>query len=564
MDDSRKDWVAAFQARHGRKPRVLHIGNIANNAYLNAKLLNQSGFDCDVLCYDYYHIMGCPEWEEADITGDIGDPFHPNWLELNINGYKRPEWFSQGPLRLSCHYLIAKRSGNARMAHQLWKILSEYNHLNEVEEDTSFISVKNFLTRIHRLTVALKGCLINVLHPIWNLLKRWEGGSGGCLIFWPRRACLLLMRILRVMLRFSVVLICNPGMGLEHCRDIFSGGYHSIGNKRIKQFHARFPDRVDSITATDLFPYMLYMPMWKRLFSYYDIVQGYATDGIWPLVAGKHPYTAFEHGTIRNIPFEATVQGRCCAMSYGLADAVFITNCDNILAAQKLELTNYRFIPHPVNESEAITQTETVEELRRFLEEKLNSNMIVFHPSRQHWDEKHHPDWEKGNDIFLKGFARFVKEVHPRAAAVLVDWGQKVEESRSLIQELGVADRVLWIPPQTNQRMLRYLKACDCLADQFYLGAFGSTVPKGLMCGKPVLVYLNEEVHRWAFPEMPPVLNTKMEADVFEALKKLFSDPEFRAETEKKSIKWYRKYHSNQVIAQVFHEVYEDLITKTY
>ena len=47
-------------------PRVLHIGNIANNAYLNARILNEAGIPSDVLVYDYYHVMACPEWEEYD------------------------------------------------------------------------------------------------------------------------------------------------------------------------------------------------------------------------------------------------------------------------------------------------------------------------------------------------------------------------------------------------------------------------------------------------------------------------------------------------------------------
>ena len=51
-------WVKQFNQKYGRSPRVLHIGNIANNAYNNAKLLNNAGLDCDVICYDYYHIMG--------------------------------------------------------------------------------------------------------------------------------------------------------------------------------------------------------------------------------------------------------------------------------------------------------------------------------------------------------------------------------------------------------------------------------------------------------------------------------------------------------------------------
>src|SRR5437868_6624289 len=60
------EWLQEYVARHGRRPRVLHIGNLANNAYYNAKLLNRAGFDCDVLCCDTYHIMSCPEWEDAD------------------------------------------------------------------------------------------------------------------------------------------------------------------------------------------------------------------------------------------------------------------------------------------------------------------------------------------------------------------------------------------------------------------------------------------------------------------------------------------------------------------
>jgi hypothetical protein len=50
---------------------VLHVGNVANNGYLNAKLLNDAGCDCDVLAYAHYHTMGCPEWEESDFEGVI-------------------------------------------------------------------------------------------------------------------------------------------------------------------------------------------------------------------------------------------------------------------------------------------------------------------------------------------------------------------------------------------------------------------------------------------------------------------------------------------------------------
>src|SRR6476646_2646104 len=75
------EWLEDFRKLHQRSPRILHIGNIANNGYNNAKLLNRAGFDCDTVCYDYYHIMGCPEWEDADYYGDVRDDFSPTWQE---------------------------------------------------------------------------------------------------------------------------------------------------------------------------------------------------------------------------------------------------------------------------------------------------------------------------------------------------------------------------------------------------------------------------------------------------------------------------------------------------
>ncbi len=120
-------WLQEFRARHGRAPRILHVGNIANNAYNNAKLLNEAGLDCNVLCYDYYHIMGCPEWEDADFEGAVGDHFHPQWGQVDLGGFQRPRWFVQGPLWACLRYLIAQREGHAFRADFFWQCLEQAN-----------------------------------------------------------------------------------------------------------------------------------------------------------------------------------------------------------------------------------------------------------------------------------------------------------------------------------------------------------------------------------------------------------------------------------------------------
>ncbi len=68
-----------------KKFRVLHIGNIANNAYLNAKFLREKGIQADVISRDFYHFMSTPEWWEIDDR-------------RNLKKFSRPSWYMDGPL----------------------------------------------------------------------------------------------------------------------------------------------------------------------------------------------------------------------------------------------------------------------------------------------------------------------------------------------------------------------------------------------------------------------------------------------------------------------------------
>jgi glycosyltransferase involved in cell wall biosynthesis len=91
-------WLEEFEQDHGRPLRVLHFGNIANNAYLNAKFLRTVGVDAHVLSSDYHHIMATPEWEEIEITQPYGDDNNPDFSVLDLKGYRRPEWFVSGTI----------------------------------------------------------------------------------------------------------------------------------------------------------------------------------------------------------------------------------------------------------------------------------------------------------------------------------------------------------------------------------------------------------------------------------------------------------------------------------
>ncbi|MDX4012954.1 glycosyltransferase, partial [Aliarcobacter skirrowii] len=308
-----------------------------------------------------------------------------------------------------------------------------------------------------------------------------------------------------------------------------------------------FPKRYDKLNFNYLYCYKEVIKKYKKLFEEYDVVIGYGLEGIYPLLAGKK-FIAFEHGTLRNFPFQNDDLGLRALLSYKYANGVIITNADNIQAAKKLGLKNYLFIPHPINESPLkLLSSMDYDNLY----EKYNTDFIAFHPSRQHWERDiRHPDWEKGNDIFIEGFAKFVKEVNPKAKSIFIEWGQKVCDSKELISHLGIEENIIWIKPLHNYAMIRVILSSDVVADQFYLGAFGSTTPKALMCGKPAMLYLDESLHEWCFDEMPPVLNTAKSEDVFSGLSKLYNDKNFAKKVSFESKNWYIKYHSNELIKE--------------
>ena len=439
--------------------RAIHLGNIANNGFLNAKLLRCRGWECEVVSHDYHHVMGCPEWEDADFDAEAVDQNRPDWSRVDLGEFRRPDWFLNGSFD-HCANELARRFG---------------------------ISAPAVAPRVRRV--------------IRRLGRRW---------FRPQ---------------------CPRP--LQSCTGYLSDEQDRVGGLVLsaKAFAAAL-QRADMCVA-------------------------YATSGWIPRFAGI-PYVAFEHGTIRGIPFEDSFAGRMCADVYRSADHVLISNCDNDVAAQKLGLQSWSFIPHPVNEIDPCARR--VEEIRSGMSERLRCDFLVLHPARQHWEpSSRNPSWEKGNDIFIRGFADFVRRTGARAGCVMVSWGQTLDASRSLLAELGVAERVAWIPIQPGLRLGEWMQAADVVADQFWLGAFGSLTPKAMRLARPVLLNLNEDRHHWCFPELPPVLNSRTPAEVSANLEWCWRDRAAMRQFGANSAAWYRRHHSNDVIARAFQQVHERL-----
>jgi hypothetical protein len=143
-----------------------------------------------------------------------------------------------------------------------------------------------------------------------------------------------------------------------------------------------------------------------------------------------------------------------------------------------------------------------------------------------------------------------------------VEWGESVGKSKELIKELEIEKNILWIAPVSAKDMAKYIQSVDLMADQFYLGAFGSTLPRALACGTPSMIFLDEQLLSWCFSEMPPVINVCNQSEVYEGLDKVYKNKDWVESNYKRSKEWFLKYHSSTVIVEKLSVAYQNALIK--
>lgn len=502
--------------------KILHIGNIANNAWQNARLLNlREGWEAVVLSYDYYHCMGAPEWDEANFRAEqLDDLFAPQWWKADLHGYVRPNWFVQGRMDRCVRFLTA---------------------VDPIERDRCWVS----LSIDNRTRQGECGAWVN-LDKVFKYFRH---------VLQMSLNIALLRQFLRLMRKFRAILFgcCAVRVNIMEERAII--------DELLSDFSRRFPEREDQLSEDDILPYITSARKLKAIWEEYDILQCYAVDPIFPMI-GNASYFAFEHGTLRDIPFENSPRGRLTALAYARAEHVFVTNFDCLENAQKIvgDSSKISFLNHPWDESNMPSRDEA-EELRKELQRVLGTQYICFFPTRHDWIEGRGYN-DKGNDRLIKAVSRLNELDGISVGLVLCDWGHNQAETRALLKDEGLEHRAIWITPQATRRFLIYCMASDIVADQFVLGAFGGILIKTLSAGVPLCTYLDHEMVSRMYPEPPPIINAKSEDEIYSHLKSLLSEPEGLGEIGRAGRRWIEKYHRGEETVDKQIRCYMDFMAK--
>jgi glycosyltransferase involved in cell wall biosynthesis len=434
-----------------RPLRVLHVGNIANNAYVNAKLLRRAGVEADALC-DEWRIFCQPEWEDAELGGDFDADarLRPGAAA----GWTKPDWAlrPQG---------LDPQSGRAQWAN---------GHLHVLSDLPRLVRRRKELSRAYA-----------PLRPI-----------------------------------------LGSDLGL-------------LDLARVSLWKQALEQQVGSLSA---------------LFARYDVVElNGAYPAFIPLGLPRVPYVAFEHGTMRELPFEDTARGRLLALGYRQAAKVIITNPDVVAQARRLGVENYVFVPHPLDEEK---YRPGPSQLRAELEAE-GVDFVLLCPSRHDWHIK-------GSDRMLRAFAELVRADSPKALLILNEWGADVERSRALVNELGISRNVRWLRPLPKLRLMDAYRAADVVLDQFLVGTFGAVAPEAMACGIPVVMAFESEIHRWCFPELPPVVDARTPEQIYAALRRLAEDQAELARLGRQGRDWIERNHGWRLVVDRHLAIYEEVL----
>jgi hypothetical protein len=478
------------------KIKILHIGNVANNAYNNAKMLNKHGYINHVLVADYSHIMGCPEWEELDIQPGTINDYQPDWTSIPHN-FSRPNWFVQGGLLDCLDYLaiLNNKKEDNQSRRQYWAYLSFKNRTKKKNLYYYFLWIKFRL--IKSVTKRLKKALAfkNLPHSV----------------------------------------------------------NRSLIEDLISDFEYYFPHREDKLTKAD-FPYSLPPFQLLEILKKYDFVFCYGTDSILPMTVGFSDYVAFEHGTIRTLPWEKTTEGRLTALAYAKSKSILMTNADSIIQALKLN-KNIFFGQHGfiINESAKKISPYSSTSIIKTIGLQTSRRILIFQPTRQDWKIK-------GNNRFLEAVARLKREHFDDFEIIFVDWGKDTAQTKQFLLENNLQNQAHWISPLSKPQLLKMYTEVDVLIDQFNIHCIGST-PLEIFSvkGAPLITSIDDTIMKKFYGKTIPLLNCKETEGIYNKLKEIITGKTNLNQIKEECYQWLLETHSedkiinNLIQSQTFH-----------
>lgn len=171
-------------------------------------------------------------------------------------------------------------------------------------------------------------------------------------------------------------------------------------------------------------------------------------------------------------------------------------------------------------------------------------DVLVVHHARHIWGADFGVWQAKGNDKLVRGFAEAVaRRRDVRFGLVMLEYGPEVERTRALVAELGLADRVLWLPQTVRKEVMVAMSLADIGCGEFANSWLScGTIYETLAMGKPLLHRRDDELYTQFFPELYPLMNVQTAADISRHLLDFVDRPGHWRAVGERGRAWHQRY----------------------
>jgi hypothetical protein len=176
------------------------------------------------------------------------------------------------------------------------------------------------------------------------------------------------------------------------------------------------------------------------------------------------------------------------------------------------------------------------------------NELVIFHHVRQCWKKKDDDIanffGNKGNDILFRGFAGFVHHNSAiKAKLLLFESGPDVVDSRELIKDLKIEDKVVWFPVMERKELMIGIRLSDIgIAELSHSWLSYCAIFEFLAMAKPVITFRDDSLYVGLYPELYPVINVSTSAGIEESLSNYLANPGQYREMGNRAQKWFYRY----------------------
>lgn len=190
--------------------------------------------------------------------------------------------------------------------------------------------------------------------------------------------------------------------------------------------------------------------------------------------------------------------------------------------------------------------------------------LLLFHPSRQFL--KKGDEIYFGNDLLYRALGRLKREGLPFKLVIVEKGNSQESEARVLIQELGIADDVRWVPAMARRNLIEWYRAADITVAELAGGSFGSIGFEALACGCALMnnfhLYSDNPTF-WPPPATPPLINVTTEDDIVREFRKYSEDRQALTALGRASRMWIEQNSSYAAVAIQLNELYKKVLSKS-